>query len=256
MTTKSSNQPKDKTPSSIDFLKDARTEKGAGTYPNYYTFRTRSGHVLTMDDSEDHESVTLQHRGGSMLQFMPDGAVQFVAQNGQYTVVFGENRIYVTGAQDVIVKGDCSLRVDGDYNATVMGNYNVAVDGDFNLNAKNMNAQIRGDVDLNAKNLNAEVEGSSSITSHGTTTFISDGGLALSSESESIALRAGKDVGLKAAGGAMMIESQGKMSLKSGGNIAADGTYIDLNSGEADSAVVVIPKSTDPNPKNPNEGLG
>ena len=143
--TTNKSDPKDKTPPKWTGPEDARSKKGAGTYPNYYTMRTRSGHVFTMDDSEENESVTLQHRGGSMVQFMPDGAVHFVSQNGQYNFVFGENRVMITGAYDVTVKGGGSLRVDGDYNTTVMGNHNMTVNGDYNMQARNFNAQVRGD---------------------------------------------------------------------------------------------------------------
>lgn len=277
--------PKDKTPPKWTGPEDARSKKGAGTYPNYYTWRSRSGHVLTLDDSEENESITLQHRGGSMVQFMPDGAVHFVSQNGQYNFVFGENRVEITGAYDVTVKGGGSLRVDGDYNTTVMGNYNMAVNGDLNLNAKNFNGQVRGDMDFNAKNFNMKVEGSSTLSSHEQTNIMSDGGVQLSSASDSIAMGAAKDIGMKS-GAKMMIQAKADMHLKSesgtkiestgGGldikasstvntesgskislkssSIALDGpSAIDLNSGKsdsasgADSAVVALRKPNDPN---------
>jgi hypothetical protein len=283
--TTNKSDPKDTTPPKWSGPEDARSKKGAGTYPNYYTMRTRSGHVLTLDDSEENESVTLQHRGGSMVQFMPDGAVQFVSQNGQYNFVFGENRVQITGAYDVTVKGSGSLRVDKDYDCTVMGNYNMTVNGDFNLNAQNFNGQVRGDMDFNAKNFNMKVEGASTLSSHEQTNITCDGGIQLSSSSDSVAIGAAKNIGMKS-GSKMMIqsladmhiksdsgtrmeatggsldfkadgtiasESAGQMSLKAGGTIAADGTNIYLNSGasqeadSADSSVVKLKKPTDPN---------
>lgn len=269
--------PKDKTPPKWEGPEDARSKKGAGTYPNYYTIRTRSGHVFTMDDSEDNESITLQHRSGSMIQFMPDGAVQFVAQNGMYTFVFGENRVKITGAYDVTVEGGGSLRVDGDYNTTVMGNHNMTVNGDFNLNAKNFNGQVRGDMDFNAKNFNMKVEGSSTISSHEQTNFLSDGGIQLTSTSDSVGIGAAKDIGMKAKGGKVMMQasddmnlksgsklsmqSTGQVSLKSAGTVAIEGpSAIHLNTSgvaqDADPAVVAFKTPSDPNPKNPNEGIG
>ena len=265
--TTNKSDPKDVTPEKWNGPEDARTKKGAGVYPNYYTQRTRSGHVFTMDDSEGHESVTLQHRSGSMVQFMPDGAVQFVAQNGQYTFVFGENRVKITGAYDVTVEGAASLRVKGDYNTTVMGNYNTTVNGDMNMTAKNFNAQIRGDMDVNAKNMNMKVEGSSTISSHEQTNITSDGGVQLASTSDSVAIGAAKDIGMKAKGKFMMesrgpanvktegklnMQSTGKASLKSSGTVAIEGpSAIHLNTSgqadDADSAVVALKKPTDPN---------
>ena len=79
----SSKDRKDKTPPKWNGPKDARQNKEAGTYPNYWAQRTRAGHVFIMDDSKLGEHITLQHRGGSMIQFMPDGAVQSISHNGR-----------------------------------------------------------------------------------------------------------------------------------------------------------------------------
>lgn len=246
--TTNKSDPKDTTPPKWSGPEDARSKKGAGTYPNYYTMRTRSGHVLTLDDSEENESVTLQHRGGSMVQFMPDGAVQFVSQNGQYNFVFGENRVQITGAYDVTVKGAGSLRVDKDYDCTVMGNYNMTVNGDFNLNAQNFNGQVRGDMDFNAKNFNMKVEGTSTLSSHEQTNILCDGGVQLASSGDSVAIGAKQDIGIKSGGGKVMVQSPGKISVK-GNEVALQGPGgINLNTaGAAEDAVVTLRKPTDPN---------
>lgn len=245
MAEKSTNNPKDKTAPKYDGPEDARSKSGAGKYPYYQTTRTRSGHVFTMDDSEGHESVTLQHRSGSMVQFMPDGLVHIVAQNGKYTFVFGENRMEVHGAYDVVVHGTASLRVDGDYDTYVDGNHNTVVNGDMNINAKNFNGQIRGNMDLNAKNMTAQIEGSASISAHGIAAIKGDGGVAIASTSQGVGIKAATDVAIKA-GSAAMIQSGGKTSIKAN-PFAADASKIHLNSGESDEASLTLPTPTDPN---------
>lgn len=245
MAVKSTNNPKDKTPPKYDGPEDARSKSGAGKYPYYQTTRTRSGHVITLDDSEDNESITIQHRGGSMVQFMPDGAVQFVSQNGQYTFVFGENRIEVHGAHDMVVHGTASMRVDNDFDMTVMGNHNVTVNGDYNLNAKNFNGQIRGNMDINAKNMTAQIEGSASISAHGIAAIKGDGGVAIASTSQGVGIKAAADIAIKA-DGSMMLQSSGKTSIQAN-PFAADASKIHLNSGESDPASLTLPKPTDPN---------
>ena len=246
---------------------DARTIKGAGTYPNYHSQKTRSGHVFTMDDSEGAESITLQHRGGSMVQFLPDGAVQFVAHNGQYTFVFGENRVQITGAYDVTVQGGGSLRVEGDYNMTVQGNMNTTVNGDMNMTAKNMNTVVRGNMDTSAKNMTTKVEGSTEITTEGVTSIASHGGMSLSSTGAPMSILAQGDMGIGTTG-ALMLHSEGgtnlkshasmrlscagKLSLQAGGYVAADGSKIYLNSGQSEEAAdmaVEIDPPTNPNAK-------
>jgi len=283
-TNATSTDPKDKTPEKWSGPKDGRELSGAGTYPNYNSHKTRSGHVFTMDDSDGAETVTLQHRGGSMVQFLPDGAVQFVSHNGQYNFVFGENRVHITGAYDVTVKGGGSLRVEGDYNHTVMGNHNMTVNGDYNMTAKNMNATIRGNMDTSAKNMTTKVQGSTEITTEGVTSIASHGGLSMSSSGESVSILGQGDLGIGATGkimlhsgdtldvksgaamrlgsdasidvkadGILRTESGGQTSIKAGGIIGADGTNIYLNSGSSQSAdsakemEINIPKPTNPN---------
>lgn len=139
MTSPANPNPAGTTPREWKSLPDSRQEQGAGTYPNYWTHRTRSGHVFNMDDSQGNESVTLQHRGGSMIQMRPDGSVQITSHNGQYNIVFGENRMKITGAQDLTVEGAQSLRVKGPSNTTVEGGTNWAIKGDFNVLSENVN---------------------------------------------------------------------------------------------------------------------
>jgi len=224
--TPTTNNPAKDTPQKYDGPKDARKDKKAGAYPNYWSHRTRGGHVFTMDDSKGGEHITLQHRGGSMIQFMPDGAVHFVSHNGQYTFIFGENRVRITGAYDVTVEGAASMKVQGDYNVNIKGKTNMNVDGDFNLTAKNFNQTIRGAIDVQAKSKTEKIEGSSSSTSQGGVQIHAGKGLQLQAE-EGAVLRGKKgNVALKADKGKAMIQSEGKTSIKS-----ADGIALEASSG-------------------------
>lgn len=220
----SSNDPKDVTPKEWSSPKDARKMEGAGTYPNYYTHKTRSGHLFMLDDSEGAEHVTLQHRSGSAVQFMPDGAVVITSHNGQYNLVFGENRVKITGAHDVTVEGAASLDVKGDYNCTVQGNMNTTVNGDMNVTAKNYNATIRGSMDISAKNLSQKIEGNSETTSHGNMVVSADGGVSIKSTSKSVGIQGNQQVGIKSTSGKVMLEAGNDVSVRSkGGKIAMDG---------------------------------
>lgn len=252
----------------VDWKTPPDARETGGEYPNYYIKKTRSGHVLMMDDSKGSEHITLQHRSGSMVQFTPDGKIVFTSQNGQYNVVFGENRMLVTGAYDVTVEGSGSLSVDKDYDVTVKGNYNMVVHGDMNMTVKNMNQTIRGNMDMTAKDMTMKMEGSSEISSHGITTISSDAGLTLASTGDSIAMgaknkiavKAGSDFLLQAGGathvkteGAMNLQTSAKLSLK-GEKIAADGSgdapNILLASGAssaAEAAVLQFKPPTSPN---------
>ena len=126
---------------------DARKDGSAGSYPDYFSWKTRSGHIFQLDDSQGHETITLQHRGGTAIQMAHDGSLHITAHNGKYEITFGENRMTVSGAQDITVKGDASLRVYGDYNVTCHKDYNLSVLGNFNVTAKNHNRHILGNMD-------------------------------------------------------------------------------------------------------------
>lgn len=214
------------TPKTWSAPEDARTKKGAGTYPNYYTHKTRSGHVFTMDDSEGAENITIQHRTGTTFQVGPDGVLSITANKGQYNIVFGENRLLVTGAQDVTVQGASSLRVEGDYNVNATGNMNMTVKGDANFAiAGNMNTVVKGDnVTQTMGNQTTDVSGSTKHTSLGSHTTTAKSGMTLASDGN-MAMDAGT-VGLRARTTAM-IESGENTNLSSGGSteIAAKGSY-------------------------------
>jgi hypothetical protein len=254
------------TPKDFKTPPDARDT--GGEYPNQYIKKTSSGHVLIMDDTLGSEHITMQHRSGSMVQFTPDGRITFIAQSGQYSVIFGENRMLITGAHDVVVEGMASMKVKGDYNTTVEGNYNMVVHGDMNMTMKNLNQTVRGDYHMTAKEMTMKMEGSSEISSHGITNLSSDGGLALTSTGDSVAMGAAKNVAIKAkvdvmvqssgsthvkSASAMNLQTSAKLSLK-GGTIAADGTdgapNILLASGaseNASAAAIQFKKPTSPN---------
>jgi hypothetical protein len=195
------------TPKAMNFDKDARGMEGGGQYPNYWSHKTRSGHNFIMDDSKGNETITIQHRSGSAIQFRPDGGVHYTTHNGKYEVVFGENRITVSGAQDITVKGDASLRVYGNHNVTVHKDYNLTVLGNMNVTSKNLNRSIRGNMDTTAKNINKRVEGSSTYNSGGAHSVVSKGNMTVASRGAQTFLAGSK--GLHAS-----VPNQGNMTFK------------------------------------------
>lgn len=123
--------PKITTPAKLIFPDDIRKDSRTHDIHNTWIKKTRSGHVIELNDNKGVEHVTIQHRSGSLIQFQPDGAVVISSSNGQFQITYGENRIYVTGARDIVVDGDASLKVKGDYNVTVDGDYNLSIGGNL-----------------------------------------------------------------------------------------------------------------------------
>jgi hypothetical protein len=250
-TTESSTDPKKTTPSEWDSPKDARQNESAGKYPNYYSHKTRSGHTFMMDDSNGAEHVTMQHRSGSMVQFLPDGCVQIVCCNGLYNIIFAEHRVLVTGAQDIVVQGDASLKIDGNYNVSVKGDTNLTVEGNFNVTAKNLNQTILGNIDTIAKNKTDKIEGSITSQSTGATSIASDAGMMLSS-GDSLGIVGENQVGIASNGSELMMKSAGKMSIlgKSAVAMRADGGKFSITSSgdvaiDADGTVKIMEGAAD-----------
>ena len=95
------NQQRKKTPEKFKVAKDNRSQQGAGKYPYYFSWKTRSGHNISMDDTQGQETVTIQHRTGTAIQMMKDGALHITAHNSRYDITFGENRMTISGAQEI-----------------------------------------------------------------------------------------------------------------------------------------------------------
>lgn len=182
MANSGSKQSKKETPEEFNVKQTPRNEKSAAQYPNYFSWKDRSGNNWGADASKGGESMWFQHRSGTAIEMHPDGALHITAHNSKYEVTFGENRVTISGAQDITVKGDASLRVFGDYNVTCHKNYNLTVMGDMNVVAKNMNRHVRGNMDTQAKNVNKKVEGSINYQSHGAAAYIAKGATTFSSQ--------------------------------------------------------------------------
>ena len=213
--------PTNVTPQKFSGPEDARKNSKAGKYPNVWSHKTRSGHIFTLDDSNGGEHITLQHRGGSMIQFMPDGAVQFVSHNGQYNFVFGENRVKITGAYDVTVEGGGSLKVDGDYDVTVKGHMNYAVGGDINMTSENFNQLARSRMDVVSDSYTHKSKRNMLLQStEGSITQTAEKAVTITSQGDSVSLGANKQIGLHAKDGEAVVKSGGKMSFLTKGELA------------------------------------
>lgn len=212
-----------KTPESWDGPEDARSKQGAGTYPNYYVHKTRSGHVFMMDDSEGAEHLTIQHRTGTMIQVGPDGVLNITANKGQYNIIFGENRIMVTGAQDITVQGDASLRVDGDYNVNASGKINFNAQSDINFSALNVNTVARGNLDIQAKNRTEKIEGQIMQTAEGAQTIMAGTGMTLGAKLGGVAMMAGTMMSLVSKA-ALMLRAFGAIGVKAEGTVGVEST--------------------------------
>ena len=88
-------------------------------------YESESGHALEFDDTKGAERVHVYHRSGSYTEWGPEGDRAERIQRNKYTVVAGDEAVYI--------KGDVQIYVDGDYRLNVTGD--VIVNGKtINLN--------------------------------------------------------------------------------------------------------------------------
>lgn len=233
----SSTENRGKTPPEWDFPDDGRN--GSMVYPQFDGTRTRSGHVLIFDDTKDREHITLQHRTGTMFQFLPDGALHIVAHKGQFIQVFGESRVKITGAQDITVDGDASMKVKGAQNITVDGDVTMAVKGKYTVTAQSMNMTIAEQMDTVAGSETKKIDGSSTTQVVGAVSIMSKGGALFGSTGDDVGIGSAKNLGLVAAG-TLSAKSTGQTSIKAAGPIALDGSTIHQNSGNSLDAVTQV----------------
>jgi hypothetical protein len=214
----SSTEDRGKTPPTWSTPKDAR--EGSGEYPNCSVRKTRSGHVIMIDDTKDKEHLTFQHRSGSMLQFLPDGAIQSVANKGRFDTTFGEYRSKVTGAQDTTVDGDSSTITKGDVNTTTYGNSVQAVNGSMVSVADSLNQSVKNQADLKAGTRGVNVNEYA----------VKGNGITLSSRRSTSVTSGGK----------MTIGGTTGTAIASRGNIAVSSKYGPIGIGNDQGGRVVI----------------
>ena len=186
-------------------------------YPNFSHTKTPSGHEITTDDTLGSESVTIQHRSGSLIQMQHDGSIIIRSEKHQYSVVFGDKKMIVTGSHDITINGGGSLKVQGDYdmhvdgdmNHTISGNHNVVVGG-------NHNVVVAGNQDIGVNGSNTmKSQGNYELTVPGKLYLGGDQGVQIESTSKNISMVAATDI-TTAAQGKSTFSAAGKLQIISG----------------------------------------
>ena len=86
----------------------------AAKYPYNNVVETESGHAIEFDDTPGAERVHIYHRSGSYIEWAANGDRTERIQKDKYTVVLGDEKIYI--------QGDVSIEVDGTYTVESQGN--------------------------------------------------------------------------------------------------------------------------------------
>lgn len=163
-------------------------------YPYNNVLETESGHVLEFDDTPGKERVHLAHRGGSYIEIDSNGNRVDRVQKDNYTVVMGNDYIYI--------KGKAAITVDGDFNMKT---------STINIEAKAINMAADGDVRIKGRSVKIESTSGMDLKAGGSGNFTSGGKLSLKGATAALA-------------GATVDIPAGKIGLQSGSASSASGT--------------------------------
>lgn len=223
-------QNRGETPTEWDTPEDAR--KNGGDYPNYWVRKSRSGHVMMLDDTKDNEHMTFQHRSGTMVQFLPDGGLQIVTNKGRYDVTFGEQRVRVTGAIDTKATGSISEKTEKHYNQTVYGDSAVAIKGSSVETAKNKNELFGEHHDVVSDSASYHSKSGTSITSAGAVSMSSRTGVTIGSSAGHVGMTGNKTAHLDSRlGTGVLSNGPVEVANKGGAQIKLEGDKVYINSG-------------------------
>ena len=104
-------------------------------YPYNNVYESESGHALEFDDTKGAERIHLYHRSGSYVEWGPNGDRAERIQKDKFTVVVGNDSVYVQGDVKVYIDGNASLEVGGNFSATIDGTCDITSGGNMTFNA-------------------------------------------------------------------------------------------------------------------------
>ena len=121
---------------SIDIFDLLGSYPSSSNYTDVSVKKTKSGHVLTFDDTLGQEHILLRHKDGSGFMLKADGTMIMTTQNNRVTQIGGTDALLIEGdlkisAQNLEIDatGDLDMRVGGDYNLTVGGEKSETIEG-------------------------------------------------------------------------------------------------------------------------------
>jgi len=82
-------------------------------YPYNHATYTESGHLFELDDTRSFERVSLQHRSGTYFEWQPNGDAHNRVVKDNYTVICGDDEVFIGGKVNIKVLGDAKISVEG-----------------------------------------------------------------------------------------------------------------------------------------------
>lgn len=97
-------------------------------YPYNRVIRTRKGHKIELDDTDDGERVHIYHASGTSIEMAPNGRLTIRNPGDSFEVV--------GGVKNIAVVGDASIEIGGNLKAAVKGNASIVSDSGITIQSK------------------------------------------------------------------------------------------------------------------------
>ena len=100
-------------------------------YPYNNVYESESGHALEFDDTRGKERIHLYHRSGSYTEWNASGDRAERIERNKFTVVVGDEEVYVQGDVRVYVDGNVTMEVGGNFKADIGGTCEITSGGNM-----------------------------------------------------------------------------------------------------------------------------
>jgi hypothetical protein len=118
----------------------------AAIYPYNNVYESESGHAMEFDDTKGAERIHLYHRSGSYVEWGPAGDRSERIQRDKFSVVIGDDSVYIEGNVNLFVNGNVTAEIGGNVTADIGGQVNMTVGGTVNSTASSFN--LTGDLNV------------------------------------------------------------------------------------------------------------
>ena len=109
-------------------------------YPYNDVYESESGHIFEIDDTPFAERLYRKHRTGTFEEIDADGNKVTRVIKDNYTIVHGNDYVYVKGNVNLTVDADCRTYIKGNWDIQVDGNKTEIITGNVTETYKSQHA--------------------------------------------------------------------------------------------------------------------
>lgn len=134
-----------------------------GKYGEVTILRTKSGHMLELDDTKGAERVQLHHKSGSHVEILPDGTIHIIS-TGKILTSSESSVEQVDAGKTVEIGLDSTSTIGGSDTKTVQGDMVQNVTGATTHNTSSISSLVTDSVNLNVGALTSNINSTLDLT--------------------------------------------------------------------------------------------